>query len=86
MAMEEQTALTLRAWMKQVQGFKAGAPGYIVVALTLTATAYFAFNPEIFFPSGRYPKIVLIVPALVIGAMVFVAGSAITWLVRRSRP
>lgn len=84
--MDEQPTLTLGAWMKQVQGFKAGLLGYVVVALTLVATAYFAFNPELFFPSGRYPKIVLIIPGLVIGAMVFVAASAVTWLLRRSRP
>jgi hypothetical protein len=84
--MEEQPALSLGAWMKQVQRFKAGALGYAVVALTLIATAYFAFNPELFFPSGRYPKIVLIIPGLAIGAAVFVAASAVTWLLRRSRP
>jgi hypothetical protein len=84
--MEPGAVLTLGAWMKQVQSFKAGAPGYAVVALTLIATAYFAFNPEIFFGPRRYPRIVMTLPALAIGAAVFVAASAATWLMRRSRP
>ena len=82
--MNNQAALTLGAWIKQVQGFKAGVPGYVVVALTLIATAYFAFSPELFFKSGRYPKLVLMLPGLAIGAVTFFAASAVTWLIRKS--
>jgi hypothetical protein len=84
--MEDGERLKLGAWIKQVQGFKAGALGYAVVALTLVATGYFAFTPELFFPSGRYPKVVLVLPGLAIGAMVFFTACALTWLVRRARP
>jgi hypothetical protein len=84
--MEDGAALTLGAWMKQIQGFKAGVLGYVVVALTLLATAYFAFHPELFFPSGRYPKIVLMLPGLAVGAIVFFAAGALTWVIRKSRP
>jgi hypothetical protein len=83
--MADDAALTLAAWIKQVQVFKAGIPGYVVVALTLIATAYFAFSPELFFASGRYPRIVLALPGLAIGAIVFFAASAVTWLMRKSR-
>jgi hypothetical protein len=82
---DDRAAPTLGAWIKQVQHFKAGVPGYVVVALTLVATAYFAFNPEIFFKSGRYPRLVLVLPGLAIGAATFFAASAITWFIRKSR-
>jgi hypothetical protein len=82
--MENGAALTLGEWIKQVQHFKAGALGYAVVALTLVATAYFAFSPELFFSSGRYPRLVLMLPGLAIGAIVFFAAGAATWLIRKS--
>jgi hypothetical protein len=83
--MEEAAANTWFAWMKRIQEFKAGALGVAVVAVTLLATAFFAFQPEIFFPSGRYPRVVMMLPALFIGAGVFLAASAATWLLQRRR-
>jgi hypothetical protein len=82
---DDRAAPTLGAWIKLVQQFKAGVPGYVVVALTLVATAYFAFNPELFFKSGRYPRVVLMLPGLAIGAATFFAACAITWLMRKPK-
>lgn len=76
--------LTLGAWIGRVQRLQGGAPGIAVVVATLLATAYFAFQPELFFSTGRYPKLVLMLPGFLIGLLVFFAASILTWLVRRA--
>lgn len=83
--MAEEPVASLREWMRRIQQFRAGIAGHAVVATTLLATAFLAFNPHLLLPPGKYPRFVLMIPPLAIGAAVFFALAVLTWLPRRRR-
>lgn len=72
-----------RLWMRKIKDFDGGLLGFIVVLITLTATAFGGWYGIVLFTTGTYPKIILAVPGLVAGFFAFIVSAKTTFKYRK---
>ena len=72
-------------WVAQIQRLKGGGLGHLVVVATLIGTLVFAYLGFRLFPPGRFPRIVLALPGLVMGAVTFLGVSLLLWPLKRPK-
>jgi hypothetical protein len=82
--MMDETKLSYMSWVYQIKDFKGGLLGAFVILATLVGCLFGAAIGADFFPSGTYPRIVLALPGLAVGGVIFVLTSALLWPVRRA--
>lgn len=72
-----------RLWMRKIKDFDAGWLGFLVVVVTLIATAVGGWYGISLFISGTYPKIVIAAPGLISGFIAFLIAAKIAFKFRR---
>lgn len=76
---------TYLEWLKQMKDLKGGWLGWVVILVTLIVTPVFVYHGLDLFEPGRYPRIVLALPGLIVSVIFFFSLSGLLWPLKKQR-